>query len=246
VTKPVFKRYCDQLHRHIGWLATWQPDSPIAVGDVCLMEGRQMVRQFHLDDRGIGCTEIVSPTVAHVGWQSSKGITVKPSAGASATGVGDAHVEVKFEDADAMVFRAERCREHSLDRLDRLKDELLDLRSRGQWDEDLLVVTQVRHAERLLVVVAGERGSSAVVKVAADAFSPGLDLSSANVGVELLRATSTGYQISNARNTTPLFQAVRVRRVGVRREHVIRRIGRKGKLRSGAESYDLVPVDYED
>ena len=77
VTKPVFKRYCDQLQRHIGWLATWQPDSPIAVGDVCLMEGRQMVRQFHLHATAGSDARDRLAYRRPVGWQSSKGITRK-------------------------------------------------------------------------------------------------------------------------------------------------------------------------
>lgn len=241
------ERYTKDLYRGIHYLASWPPSNTAAVGDVAVLQKRSLERVTSAGALGLPTQTIRGPTVEERGWVSQKTVTVAPKVSAAApldpSIAAAAEMNIEFTAKHAILLRAERSWEKSLDQLSHTKREMLRLYEDGEWEADWVIVTHVVHARRLIVLISNERGASAQLRLSAGAVQDAGALATVSGELNVANPKGMAYSEIGIRNATPLYQALRVQRRRFR-DNRVKRIGRRGRARPGDGEFEIAPVSF--
>lgn len=245
MAKP-WKRYTDEIYGGLRYLATWPPSGRVEVGDVAVFEDRSAEKQTTMEELGIEKETSAGADVRERGWASARAFELKPRAGAAAPLepglVAGAGVELEFKAKHAILMRAERSREHRLERLATVKQELLRMYDGGEWKREWLLITNVIHARRLIVLISGRRGDKALLTLSAGVGDDAIGLATGRGELTVVSADEMAYKEDGIENATPLYRAVRVqRRPGPNR---VKRIAKRGRARGGEADFEVAEVTF--
>jgi hypothetical protein len=246
MAKP-WERYTDEIYAGLDYLASWPPSGRAEVGDVARFEGRTLERQTTLAELGVEATTVAGNEVQERGLASAK--TVVVNSGLAAGGpleagvTADAELTVEFGAEHSFLMRAERTREESLDRMERVRRELLRLHDEGKWQQDWVLVTHSILAERLIALISSGQEASARLRLSVGIAEDAGALARAQGRLTVTHATGMAYEELGAENTTPLYQAVRVQRRPVRGDRV-KRVGKRGRARPEEAPFEVVEVTF--
>jgi hypothetical protein len=243
---PLWKSYTGQIAKGLSYCATWPPSNKITLGEVALMmKDRTLERQMSIGDFGLDIEDRTGHEVNDRGWTSGTDVAFNPGAGAGAPlhpGLDvDGRIKVSFTRKNAILLRLERVHEQSLERIDRLRKEMLRLDSAGEWDPSWVVITQVVHARRMIVLVSERKSASADLKASMQVGADPIAVVNAQGELELLRSSGMSLQ-ETGENLTPMYKALRVKPRWMRHSK-IKQINKRGRARSGGES-DVVELTF--
>ncbi|HKB51421.1 MAG TPA: hypothetical protein VKC63_08320 [Solirubrobacterales bacterium] len=243
----LWKRYTDELYTGLNYLASWPPSGRAEVGDVATFQDRSLERYVSIGELGIETTTLTGTAVCERGWASAETNVINPSvAGAAPLQPGldaGAELTIQFGAEHAILMRAERTREESLDRLDRVKRELLRLHDKGIWKREWVLVTHSIRAERLIALISSSREASAKLRLSAGVAEDAGALASVRGRVKVTHATGMAYEELGAEDATPLYQAVRVQERVVRDDRV-KRVGKRGRARPDEGRFEVTEVAF--
>ncbi len=241
---PSWKTYTKEIYRRIHYLATWPPTRKLEVGDIVVFEGRSPERRLSLSELGCDFEVRSEPDLRNRGWATKRSISVQPGVGASVPvhpglKLGGA-LRLTFERRHGFVLRVERSREQTMERLDRIDNEILRLHQAGEWQRDWRLVTHVVHAEKMMMLLSEDRDVSADLSVSAGIGADALSLARAEGDVELVRK-GDGLDYEFGDNTTPLYLARRVKRFLGRGT---KQVGKRGRARSGLGEFGVFEEEF--
>jgi hypothetical protein len=243
----LWKQYTDEIYKKLRYLATWPPSARIEVGDVGIFADRSLERHQSLDQLGIEQETRLGVDLEQRGWASSKTKVVRPKAMATVPlepglGVGT-ELKVEFNAKHAFLLRAERSREDGLDRLDQIRDQLLRLHDKDEWQSDWILVTHVIHAKRMVALIASDKNTAATLRLSAGMVADAGALATARGELTVLTADAMAYEERGVEDATPLYRAVRVQRRRLRGDRV-KRIGKRGRARPGLGEFEVAEVTF--
>jgi hypothetical protein len=208
-----YKGYAKTMWDRLSALATWQPDVPLAVGDVITPgAGGVVTRETTLAKLGVPplthSRHMASPLREH------SGVTVTASGSAVIASVGKGRASFARQSSFLIVTD-----QGWLDAADSMVDAravVEDLAARDRWGLAWHLVTSVRSYPACTIVIAKDAGAEADVVV---------DLSAAAVPIpEAIRAGAhvgvNSDQVSHwvmSFDSTPLYEAIGMKRRGLRR-----------------------------
>lgn len=202
--------YQAEMHKNLGFYATWFPTDPIAPGDIGVFEGGCFRRMTTLAELGVGTEVEVASAQADMQYTSSKGIEVNASAAAGVVAVGQAEVVLSFSDQGAFLFHASGVELHRLANRLALQAALADLQRKGQWEKEWLIVEAVYAAKCATVVLSNSQSAKVVISAQSKVptGAPSLADPQAKFGV----STTHGqvFQVVGADNLTPLYACLRL------------------------------------
>ncbi len=238
------KTYTDNVFKALHYLPTWEPSVAVAVGDVAKIEDRGFVRQMSLTDLDISFKQRAGLRVKHRGWASEGALKIAAAGKASSRGKAAA-TRLEFDAKHAILFRAERSNEITLERPDRAEKAILHLHEEGNWDTDWIYVTHVIRAERFTVLISDQKGASAELTVTGALGEDPGRLAGGDVGVEVGATRGLAYELGGVQHATPLYRALRVsRRKLPGRQARTKRSGPSGRARASAGEYEIVEVGF--
>jgi hypothetical protein len=238
------KTYTDNVFEALRYLPTWEPSVAVAVGDIAKIEDRGYVRQMSLTDLNIAVKAHEGLRVKHRGWASEGALKIAASGKASSRGK-KAATRLEFDAKHAILFRAERSNEITLERPDRAEKAILHLHEAGNWDTDWIYVTHVIRAERFTVLISDQKGASAELSVTGALGQDPARLAGGDVGVEVGATRGLAYELGGVEDATPLYRALCVskRKLPGSRART-KRPSPSGRARASAGEYEIVEVSF--
>lgn len=204
-------RYTKEIYSALNYSATWLPNVMVQPGDVGVMRGHEYRRVATLKDFGIAITVRESVGLARIEHTTAGAVSIDlggqvntpPRVAPLAKG----NLRVAFSKADAVLFQASNCHEHSIADQHALGEAVLRCHDAEDWPEDYIVVTEVISAGLTTILISS--GSEAQAEFsAAGAMDLGMtSLVDAKAGLQLTHARNIGTQILAEKNLTPLFRA---------------------------------------
>ena len=227
-----WKSYTKEIYRSIHYLATWPPTRTLAVGDIVVFEGRSPERHLSLSDLGFDFETRTDADLRTRGWATRRSIKTEPAAGASGPVepgiVAQARMKLTFETRNSFILRAERSCEKTMERLDRVEDEMLRLHDEGEWRKEWRLVTHVVEAGSMMALVSEGRGTTADLEVSGGIGMDSLSVAQAQGEVKLVNS-SAGLNYEAGENATPLYQARRIKRLFGKGT---KQVGKRGRARA--------------
>ncbi|MFJ9844359.1 hypothetical protein ACIRYZ_28670 [Kitasatospora sp. NPDC101155] len=245
----VSARYTKELRERFGYSATWFPTARIRLGDVGRMAGYQFDRLGGLADFGVRFESRGSEAIGTIEYASAGGVEVLVGGAAVATSgswtaPAGATVSITFSREAAVWFQAEDCAVEAIEDLLALEAEILALNDAGDWEDDLVVVTEVIRAGQGTVLVSG--AGQGGIDFSTEAAVPG---ATGRAGLRVTASRNIGTQVVGHGDLTPLFRAKGVRRRLLRRATLDTRLDGSPPLpRLPSEQLSAVflgDVDYE-
>jgi hypothetical protein len=240
----IYRKYSDELHRRLGYRATWLPSARLEAGMVGVFDGAVFNQQTHLRDLGVEYALGPAGESSAFVYQSEDRVNVELSGSAdAATGVeGHAVLAVDFSGRGALLFHALGLSERRISNQASVERQVRELRAEGIWRADWRVITVVVAAESLTAAVSG--GTVARLDLSsAGALTPGLNLADTSLGLKAVRQQGLATAIVAAGRLTPLYQAMHLKR-RVRSERWQTAVGPSGEEEADDED-DLEFVEFD-
>jgi hypothetical protein len=217
----LYSAYTKDIHKHLRYRATWLPGTPVALGDVGILDKGVLVPQTSLPRLGVDF-EVQTDTVPDgtLDYQSANEVSIAIKAAGelnkrfNALAEADAGALVEFTDADSVLLQLRGVRVERVADQAALRRALLDAvvaaDDQRRWDRDWVVVTDVVTAASATILIAGGRGSRIELKAAASVAPT--SLADVDAGLTTVSESQVSTKIVAQNGLTPLYRGMRVRR----------------------------------
>jgi hypothetical protein len=211
--------YTESMFEQFGYLATWLPNTPLALGSIGVLQGRTFVPKSSIHSFGV---EFSASNGEQNGtslqFQSSKDIKVdvklagSVSASVPTLPAGQAGAAVSFGAGSGVVFSARGVRIRRISDVIALEAALWDLWDRYLWDKDWVVITELVEAERASVLVSEGGYGRIELGVSGEAQAGPLDIGDLSGELSVVSSYGMHTQLVSERGLTPLFRAIRIKK----------------------------------
>ncbi len=211
------KVYVTELHRSLGYLATWLPTFELQLGDVLSDSNDGLRRVGHVRDHGLSVTPHGGRSRAGYEYTSSGAVSISAKLAGqvmadSALGETEAGLVIKFSRTNATVFVASGCASMGIADLIPLGRAIEKRYAAGNWDHSWMVVTELVKANAVTIIIAGSQSAQADLKASGEVGQVGIKLSDINVRLEAKRTIDIGFKIIASTGLTPLYRASGMKR----------------------------------
>ena len=214
MSSPV-KLYQQELHKNIGYFATWLPGAALELGDVGVFQAGQFHKVASLAELGIPAAAGVAGTPQTLDYSSTESTKIDTGAGAAVPAAVKAEVSVKFDRQGSFVFQALGVRSVQLADKVATSARIVDAFARGAWQKDWLVVDSLYVADSATIIVAEDESAEIVLKASSTLPLAALSLSLADPSLGLTVSAMRGklvYVIA-ASGLRPLYSCLRLRKL---------------------------------
>jgi len=211
--------YIRGIRRVLGdYYAAWLPNEVLRLGDVGVLRANQFRRVTSLQAFGVKFDARVDRSPTELDFSSGSDVHLVSKAAGELNEklpgipVARAGIGVQFDHAGGFVLKAPATYEHSIENIDQVQERILALFEQGRWKRDWAVIVKLVQAPSASILVAKSSGSSVELEAVGDVESGAVTLGDADVRFELRRRVGDVIALPNARDISPLFQLMGVRR----------------------------------
>lgn len=209
--------YVRGIDKQLGYLATWLPTTDIRVGDIGRFDGPTFVPTSSLSARGFKFKIYRDKDKGDMKAQVGRKMTLTAKLAGDAMKLAPsipkakAGVLISFSEDNSAALSLAGCIEDRIEDQEVLRDRILDLYDRYEWDKDLVVVTHVVRARKATVLVSEKGGANFALTASASAkLAGGVELGKLATGFTMASEYNSAYSFVSRSNLTPLFRAFRV------------------------------------
>jgi hypothetical protein len=210
MSSPV-KLYHEEMHRQVGYFATWLPNSAMALGDIGVLEAGRFRRVASLKELGLKIPEVREGAANNMSYSAS----AKRSAGASAKAssrplAAKAKISIQFTGQGGFVFEAVGIRHLEIaDRL-ALANNMLQAFKAGRWQKDWVLVEGVYRASSATIIVSEDSSAQIELTAKAKVALDTLPLADPKLGLSVSSQSGKLFHVVAKDKIHPLYSCVRV------------------------------------
>lgn len=211
-------QYTKELYERFGYLATWTPGTPVAIGDVGEMDGNVFRRVSSLKLMQIPFSVRKDTGREDLLYTSESGVKMNFKAAGTPVIAGSslvtqkAGVTIDFQKGAGVVFVARGCQSPSIEDQISLGKEIIRRYNTNGWDKKYVVVTEVVQADSMTAFISESSGGK-IELIAENSLNLGtVNLADFSANFSVGASSGIHTQIIAKDRLTPLF---RVRKVKV-------------------------------
>jgi hypothetical protein len=241
----ISEQYMNEMHEQFDYFATWEPGTPLHIGDIGELNHNEFSYLSNLDAKGINFVTQNDPAKGELKFSSSTGIRILTKLDANAAlpefnlNIGDIGIGVHFGEERGIVFEASGVEHQMIKDVDKLDQMILQAYNNNQWKDDWVVISDLMVADSGTVLIS--KGNDATVSLKAKTNVPNLSLANLNANFERVYENNMNTIIICRSGLTPLFKLRGIHRhtwgLGSTQAGGIG--GRKGKLFYGGFDPEL-------
>ncbi len=211
------KQYTNEMYRKFGYYATWNPGSPLQLGDVGYFKKNVFNRISGLDDFNIEFDIRHDPTKTPLehSSQGSVKVTTKLSGAispqASVLSDVDAGIIVEFSKENATLFKALNTTTNSIRNTISLGERILKLYEEKKWDKDWMIITELIEAESATIIISNQSDGKIELKANANVGAANFDIADGRFEFSPQFSRGLETKIISSEGLTPLFKVMGVR-----------------------------------
>jgi hypothetical protein len=200
-----------------GYRPTWLPSIPLQVGDVGILENDVFIKESTLKEYGLFFEVVTSENDATIDFSSERGITLttklegKVEPRAINLGKADAGFIIEFNHENGFIFRLNGSRTSVISNLGRVKKEVLHRFNKGQWDKNLVIISELIEAKSATILLSGQAGSKVELKAQGNLNVSTMDIADASLNLRLESGQALAATILGQEGITPLYRAIGVK-----------------------------------
>ena len=135
MASPVM-RYQREMHRNLGFFATWFPGDHLELGDLGVLENGRFRKESSLFELGIDVKPSDPSAPQTLQFTSASGTTVNSSMSAGVASVGEVEISIEFSSEGAFLFHASGVSQIQIEDRIALGRKIQMAYDRGEWNKD--------------------------------------------------------------------------------------------------------------
>jgi len=214
---PQFQ-YTNDLKKHFGYYATWNPGLHLQLGDIGILQGNVFTRIGHLRFQKINFEVNADDTTpADISYKTEGAVNVTTKLSGTAALPGsilkdtDAGLTIEFNKKNAIFFEADQTLTSTIADTIGLGEAVLKSFEDGKWDKNWVVITELVTAKAATILISSLAGAKIELKVTTSVSAPAIDLADASLGLSTQFSKSMDTTIIAQAGITPLFKAMKIR-----------------------------------
>ncbi len=214
-TKKIYTR---EMYRQFGYLATWNPGTPMELGDIGIMKQKQFTKIGNVSDLGISFEIEEDHTPIDLEFSSEGAVSISTKLSGTPTFTGstlsdiDAGIHVTFSKENAILFKANDTRTPAIKNQIKLGKEIIELFKAGKWDKNWVVITELVTADSATILISSSKEASIDVKVSGEIGMNELDIAEAELELEVKFSKDLSTKFIAKTGLTPLFKVSKIKR----------------------------------
>ena len=239
MASPV-KAYQKEMHRNIGFFATWLPGDNLELGEAGVFKGGRFSAAASLAELGIAFEAGSPGSPQTLQYTSASGTAVSSSASANAMNLARAEISVEFSSEGAFLFQASGVKQIRIEDRVAVRRAILDAYEHGKWDKNWWMVESLYRAKCATVIISQDTSSAMVLEASADTPLGSLPLANPDVNLSIKSTRGKVFHLIAGRSLAPLYACLRVKDplIGPPRVEAIRGIGDDAQV-----SFDRPSID---
>jgi hypothetical protein len=218
VSDNVKYQYTNEIHKQLGYLATWLPGGTMELGDYGTLDDHLYTRLGSLKDRGFKVRPAPRGTPLEIEYSSRESVTLTIQLRGQNKNLpnipsGQAGIDLKFTRSGSCVVVLNDAVERTVANLFQLQNDVrsLYLRRPSDWPKGLTVVSSIVQASSASVIVADSTSSHYSVTTEADLKAGLADLANVSLGLAVTSASDVSTKVLAKKDLRPLFRAFRLK-----------------------------------
>ncbi len=208
------EQYLLEVYKGLRYHATWEPNSPLEVGDIGTVKNNQFIYESDLESKGIDFKIRKDRTKGDMFYASEGGVNFFAKAAGNANiikgllGGVEADFAIQFKRKNATYLSLGETLTHSIRDQHAVAKEIEQRYHDGKWESNWAVVTELIEAKNGIILISGEKESSVGLNLAGEGKIPYTDINLANakVGLQLVGGHSLFRKFCTCEGITPLLK----------------------------------------
>jgi hypothetical protein len=211
MASPV-KLYQQEMHRNVGFFATWLPASILELGDFGVLEAGRFRKIGSLKEIGITDVEVREGTPENMSYSASAERKAGASTEASAAvPVAKAELSIRFTRQGGYVFEAAGMRNVEIANRMALANRILAVYEQDRWRKEWLVVDSIYRAASATIIVSEDGSSEIVLKASGNIPLGSLPLADPQLGLSVSSSSGKVVHVVAQSGLSPLYSCLKVR-----------------------------------
>ena len=212
--RSVVRQYTNEMKKRFGYYAIWNPGVPLEVGDIGTFKKNELTRRSNLKERGINFKIRPDKTKIDLNYSTSRGVSESSKLEGSAPFAGsklaemEAGLFVEFSKANATLFKANNTTSPSISDIIKLSEQVSKLYLEGKWDAELVIITELIHAETATIIISNKSNVKFDLKANANIKASSFDIADAKFKFSCDFPNGLESHSIAVENLTPLFKAM--------------------------------------
>ena len=242
------KQYLKEMNAQFKYRANWEPNKPLAIGDIGILEKGVFSLRSTLEKEGLPMEVRTRDETGSLKYNSSGAVTINSKLAGQATlpnsplGEADAGFSIQFSREKAIVFEVSSYKTHLIENVGEIEKLVLQKFMANQWSKNWLIITELVEADGATILISNSKESAIELKANAD-VAPGANINIADANLELgvVSNKGIGTEIVAAKGITPLYIASGIKK----KIFGDASLAAKGELQMGLDVEAFDPAELE-
>lgn len=205
------KLYQQEMHKNVGYFATWLPGNAMSLGDVGVWEAGRFQKLTTLKELGIPYASGVSGSPQTLDYSSTSDTNVGTNAGATAAGVAKAEITIKFSSQGAFLFQAIGVQGVDLANRNETAMGMLEAFEKSTWKKEWMVIDSVYEATSATIIVSEDKSSELVLSASSAVPILSLALADPKLGLTVSSKRGKIVHVIAGSGLHPLYTCLRIK-----------------------------------
>ncbi len=160
------KQYLKEMHNQFRYRANWEPNKPLQIGDIAILEKGILSIRSSLEKEGIPMEVRIDEKEGSLKYNSSGSVEVKTKLSGDATipnsalGELDAGFSINFSRSKSVVFQVNGTRTHIITNVGEIEKEVLRRFASNSWPKDWVIITELVEGYEGTIIISNDKESS--------------------------------------------------------------------------------------
>jgi len=212
------KQYLKEINDKFNYRANWEPNKPLAIGDIGILEKGIFSLRSSLTQEKIPMQVRTEESTGNLKYTSSGAVSIKSKLSGqgkipqSALGELDAGFSIEFNKEQAIVFEINGYKTHLVENVGEIEREVMQRFMGNTWPKDWVIITELVQADNATILISNSKDSAIDLKANGNMeASPNLSLADASLELGVVSRRGIATEIVARQGITPLYRAAGIK-----------------------------------
>ncbi len=213
------KQYLKEMNGKFLYRATWEPNKPLRIGDIGILEKGVFSHRSTLESENIPMKVRVDESKGSLKYNSEGSVEIKTKLSGKAKmpqsqlGELDAGFTINFSREKSIVFQLNDTKTHIITNVGAIETEVLNRFMQNKWRKNWVIITELIEGKEGTIIISNSKESSIELKANANVNpSENINIADANLDLGVVSKKNIGTEIIAKDGLTPLYRVAGIKK----------------------------------
>ncbi len=213
------KQYLKEMNSKFLYRATWEPNKPLKIGDIGILEKGVFSHRSTLESENIPMDVRVDESEGSLKYNSEGSVEIKAKLSGKAKmpqsqlGELDAGFTINFSREKSIVFQLNGTKTHIITNVGAIETEVLSRFMQNKWRKNWVIITELIEGKEGTIIISNSKESSIELRANANVNpSENINIADAKLDLGVVSKKNIGTEIIAKNGLTPLYRVAGIRK----------------------------------